>query len=70
MPDDAEIRITVQQTSKQLLVSVDGQDGLSLSDGDALVIGKAPHPFNLVHLPGYQYFSVLRKKLHWSNSST
>jgi NAD+ kinase len=70
VPDDAEIRITVQQTSKQLLVSVDGQDGLSLSDGDALVIGKAPHPFNLVHLPGYQYFSVLRKKLHWSNSST
>lgn len=70
VPDDVEIRIMVKQTSKQLLLSVDGQDGQSLSDGDTLVIRKAPHPFNLVHLPGYQYFSVLRKKLHWSNSST
>ena len=69
VPDDVEIRITVKQTSKQLLLSVDGQDGQTLSDGDTLVIRKASHPFNLVHLPGYQYFSVLRKKLHWSGSS-
>ncbi len=69
VPDNVEINIGVKQTSKQLLLSVDGQDGLSLSDGDALVIRKAACPFNLVHLPGYQYFSVLRKKLHWSGSS-
>ncbi len=70
VPDDAEIRITVKQTSKQLLLSVDGQDGRTLAEGDALVIRKAAERFNLVHLPGYQYFSVLRKKLHWSGSSS
>ncbi len=70
VPDNAEIRIAVKQTSKQLLLSVDGQDGWSLSDGDALVIRKSSEHFNLVHLPGYQYFSVLRKKLHWSGSSS
>ncbi|HMO03617.1 MAG TPA: NAD(+)/NADH kinase [Kiritimatiellia bacterium] len=70
VPDNAEIRITVKQTSKQLLLSVDGQDGRTLSEGDALVIRKATERFNLVHLPGYQYFAVLRKKLHWSGSSS
>jgi len=69
VPDSVEIRITVRQTSKQLLLSYDGQDGESLADGDALVVRKAPVKFPLVHLPGYQYFSVLRKKLQWSGSS-
>lgn len=69
VPDDVEIKIVVKQTGKKLLLSVDGQDGESLNDGDALVIKKSNHQFNLVHLPGYQYFSVLRKKLNWSGSS-
>jgi len=69
VPDDVQIRILVRQTGKQLLLSVDGQDGESLCDGDSLVIKKSDDHFNLVHLPGYQYFSVLRKKLNWSGSS-
>jgi len=69
VPDDVQIKIVVRQTGKQLLLSVDGQDGESLCDGDSLVIKKSDHKFNLVHLPGYQYFSVLRKKLNWSGSS-
>jgi len=69
VPDDVKISIVVKQTGKQLLMSVDGQDGESLSEGDALVIRKSPHKFQLVHLPGYQYFSVLRNKLQWSGSS-
>jgi NAD+ kinase len=69
VPDDARISIIVKQTGKQLLLSIDGQDGESLSDGDALVIKKSRDIFRLVHLPGYQYFSVLRKKLQWSGSS-
>jgi NAD+ kinase len=69
IPDDARIQITVKQTGKQLLLSVDGQDGESLSDGDTMIIRKSDQKFHLVHLPGYQYFSVLRKKLQWSGSS-
>lgn len=69
VPDDVQIKIVVRQTGKQLLLSVDGQDGESLCDGDSLVIKKSADKFNLVHLPGYQYFSVLRKKLNWSGSS-
>ncbi|HMP89237.1 MAG TPA: NAD(+)/NADH kinase [Kiritimatiellia bacterium] len=69
LPDHVTIRIQVKQTGKQLLLSVDGQDGESLSEGDTLVIKKAPIPLMLAHLPGYQYYSVLRKKLQWSGSS-
>ena len=69
VPDTVQIRITVRQTGKQLLMSVDGQDGESLDEGDALVIRKSSERFQLVHLPGFQYFSVLRKKLQWSGSN-
>lgn len=69
VPDDARIRIGVKQAGKQLLLSVDGQDEQALNDGDALEISASPLRFHLVHLPGYQYFGVLRKKLQWSGSS-
>ncbi|HMO51848.1 MAG TPA: NAD(+)/NADH kinase [Kiritimatiellia bacterium] len=69
VPDSVRIAITVAQTGKRLLLSVDGQDADSLTDGDRLVIEKAPLAFHLVHLPGYRYFGVLREKLQWSGSS-
>jgi NAD+ kinase len=68
IPDRAKITIVAKQTSKQLLLSVDGQDGESMQAGDALVITSSPQKFHLVHLPGHRYFAVLREKLQWSGS--
>lgn len=69
IPDDAQIKIVVKQTGKELLLSVDGQDEASLNEGDTLNIRKAAQKFHLIHLEGYRYFSVLRQKLQWSGSS-
>lgn len=69
VPDHVQVRILVKQSGKKLLLSTDGRDVDSLTDGDTLVISKASHQFHLVMLPGYSYFSVLRQKLQWSGSS-
>lgn len=69
VPDSVQIKITVRQTAKKLLVSVDGSDESSVSEGDSVLIRQAKQKINLVHLPGYKYFSVLRQKLQWSGSS-
>lgn len=69
VPDSVQIKITVRQTAKNLLVSVDGNDESSVSEGDSLLIRQSPQKINLIHLPGYRYFSVLRQKLQWSGSS-
>lgn len=69
VPDSVQIRITVRQTAKKLLVSVDGTDESSVSEGDSLLVRRSAQKINLIHLPGYRYFSVLRQKLQWSGSS-
>jgi len=69
VPDSVTVKITVRQAAKKLLVSVDGNDESSASEGDSLVIRKSSQSIKLVHLPGYRYFSVLRQKLQWSGSS-
>jgi len=33
--------------------------------GDTVEVAQAPHRLRLVHPPSYQYFSLLRDKLHW-----
>jgi NAD+ kinase len=69
IPDDAEIKIVVKQTGKELLLSIDGQDSGSLAEGAEVLIRKSARRFHLAHLEGYSYFSVLRQKLRWSGSS-
>jgi len=69
VPDSVTVKITVRQAAKKLLVSVDGNDESSASEGDSLIIRKSRQSIKLIHLPGYRYFSVLRQKLQWSGSS-
>jgi len=43
-------------------------DGLVLDDllaGDRLAVAPSPHSIRLLHPPGYDYFRLLRSKLHW-----
>ncbi len=58
------------QTTKELLLSVDGQEELSIKQGDRLEIRRAGNGVRFVHLPDYSYFAVLQQKLLWRGSST
>ena len=51
------------QTSAQ--VTCDGQTNLALSEGDRVIIEKNSKSIRLIHPPEYNYFSILRAKLHW-----
>jgi NAD+ kinase len=44
---------------------VDGQDQISVSNGDTIEIRRAPVSFSLVKVPGKSYFQTLRDKLRW-----
>lgn len=69
LPDDRPVDITVAATGKALLLSVDGQEELTLLQGDRLRVAKASQGVRFIELPGYSYFGVLRQKLGWSGSS-
>lgn len=69
IPHQHVVGITVRECSKELLGSIDGQELYKLREGDRLVIRTSPDRLRFVHLPGYNYFDVLRQKLHWRGSS-
>lgn len=71
LPDVNRLTVTLEAASpgKEMLLSIDGQQRAELEQGDLIRIEKHPAGVRFLHPPGYSYFSVLRKKLHWRGSS-
>lgn len=64
---NSEICLRLTQTNRSLAqLSYDGQDNIDLQPEDIVTIQKRAHALHLIHPPGYDYFEILRKKLHWS----
>jgi len=64
--DGATIEIVLHEGTLEATVSCDGQVSQPLQAGDHVIIRKHSHALRLLHPPGYDYFTVLRKKLRWS----
>lgn len=47
------------------VVSIDGQDGTPLNMGDFVRIQRSSNSVSVIHLPGYNAFNVLSRKLGW-----
>lgn len=69
VPDKSEIAVEVVKCTDKMLLSVDGQIGYHLVQGDSLKIRRSPKSVKFIYLPGYSYFGVLRQKLGWRGSN-
>jgi NAD+ kinase len=67
VPDTASIAITVQH-GRDASVHCDGQAHFELGEGDRVVLERAPYQARFLHPSGYDYFAMLRQKLHWSET--
>jgi NAD+ kinase len=67
VPDSARIAITVQH-GRDASVHCDGQAHFELGEGDRVVLHLAPYHARFLHPAGYDYFAMLRQKLHWSET--
>lgn len=50
------------------MFTCDGQTNESLEPGDAVQVSRAPYRLQLIHPANYNYFSILRNKLHWGRA--
>jgi NAD+ kinase len=50
-------------------VSVDGHWLGELEPDDSLLISESRNRITLIHPPGYDYYGILRSKLHWGRDS-
>ncbi|MBF0161121.1 MAG: NAD(+)/NADH kinase [Magnetococcales bacterium] len=47
------------------LLTLDGQTGFHLMEGDTILVRRSPHRLQVLHAPTRNYYTVLREKLHW-----
>ncbi len=64
VPDSVEIEIVLRSGEEFAYLSLDGQSGLDLDDGDRVVCRKSEHQVNLFRT-GSDFFQLLRSKLKW-----
>jgi NAD+ kinase len=66
LPDDASIRINVDERDSNIFLTFDGQVGLHVTHRDSIIVEKAPHTIHMMKIPGQSYYDVLKAKLSWS----
>jgi NAD+ kinase len=70
IPARQPIEVTLlERENTNAEVSVDGHSLGDLDADDRLTISQSDERITLIHPPGYDYFEILRSKLHWGRDS-
>lgn len=64
----SEITLTVGAGAGGARVSCDGQPGIELAPGDTVTVQRSTRTVRLLHPPDYDYYRILRDKLHWGRA--
>ena len=68
VPDSVSIRIETSKKSSDIMLTIDGQEGVEIDREDKIIIKKWPYPINMIRIPNQLYYDVLKAKLRWSGS--
>lgn len=66
VPADEVVAVQSVTPTRELYLTVDGQEGVPLEPGDRVVVRKGNAVVHLVRFPGQTFFSTLRRKLNWA----
>jgi len=64
--DTSIIEIILHEDTLEATISCDGQVSQPLQSGDRVTVRKHAHTLRLLHPQEHDYFTILRKKLRWS----
>jgi NAD+ kinase len=65
VPATTRLTVEVLSTSAEMILTVDGQEGVALLPGDRLMVRRGAATVPLVRFRGQSFLSTLRRKLHW-----
>jgi len=68
VPAQAEIEVTLTSKDDGAMATMDGQVGVSISQGDTIEIKMSDHRTRLIRFPETRYYEVLREKLKWGTA--
>jgi len=67
VPGNVEIEVTLTSKVDGAMVTLDGQVGIAMTQGDTAVIQASDHQTKLIRFPESHYYDVLREKLKWGD---
>jgi NAD+ kinase len=65
VPGDSEIVIKVKNSEDGAIVSFDGQTSVPIKTGQDIRLHQYSSAIDLLHPKNYDYFEIIRSKLHW-----
>ncbi|HIJ85486.1 MAG: NAD(+) kinase [Magnetococcales bacterium] len=65
VPGNGCVTVTLAHDGLDRLLTLDGQTGFALFDGDKVLVRQSRRKLRVLHALDRDYFSVLRDKLHW-----
>ncbi len=65
LPESCEIEIVVDARGDEVVLTIDGQAGESLGQGDRVRIRRSDHPVAIVASPDRNRYEILHAKLRW-----
>jgi len=67
LPGDPRITVTPKDVDTDVVLTLDGQEGVELEPGERVVVEASPHRFTLLQTGPRDHFEVLRTKLNWGS---
>ena len=65
LPERSRVRVAVCSPDEDVVLTIDGQEGMKLATDDVVVVCAAKHRAHLVRSPAHSFFELLRSKLRW-----
>lgn len=69
LPDSTEIRVRLTGNSSEMMLTIDGQEGVEIDEKDTIHVKKSDHPIQMINLTTRNYFDVLKGKLMWNGGA-
>lgn len=64
--ENDQVRITLESSEEEVMVTIDGQEGFTLEPNDEVIIKKSDHKARLITFKEKSFYAILREKLRWS----
>ena len=66
--DSSKIELRIEEGTESVFLTMDGQIGVPMQNGDRVRITRAAERLKLIHPPNKSYFEILRNKLKWGEA--
>jgi len=65
LAEKSRVRIAVRSPDEDVVLTIDGQEGMKLASEDVVAVCPSKHRVLLVRSPTHSFFELLRTKLRW-----